>query len=148
LQLAAILSECGRYISLANVGESSYNIIMATEIIGLSHLEREIVANVAKYSTESFEYYGILGRVTTLDKESYLKIAKLTAIIRLSEVLDFSHRGKIDKLKVVTENDEMFLVMETNADMTLEFGLFSRHSAFFEEVFNIKPVLRQKKSNI
>jgi exopolyphosphatase/guanosine-5'-triphosphate,3'-diphosphate pyrophosphatase len=148
LQLAAILSECGRYISLANVGESSYNIIMATEIIGLSHLEREIVANVAKYSTESFEYYGILGRVTTLDKQSYLKIAKLTAIIRLSEVLDFSHRGKIGKLKVVTENDEVFLVMETNADMTLEFGLFNRHSAFFEEVFNIKPVLRQKKSNI
>jgi exopolyphosphatase/guanosine-5'-triphosphate,3'-diphosphate pyrophosphatase len=148
LQLAAILSECGRYISLANVGESSYNIIMATEIIGLSHLEREILANIVKYSTESFEYYGILGRVTTLDKEAYLKIAKLTAIIRLSEVLDFSHKGKIDKLKVVNEGDEMLLIMETNADMTLEFGFFNKHSAFFEEVFNIKPVLRQKKSNI
>jgi exopolyphosphatase/guanosine-5'-triphosphate,3'-diphosphate pyrophosphatase len=148
LQLAAIMSECGRYISLANVGESSYNIIMATEIIGLSHLEREIVATVAKYSTESFEYYGTLGRATNLDKDSYLKIAKLTAIIRLSEILDFAHSGKINKLKVVNENDEMFLIMETNADMTLEFGLFKRNSSFFEEVFNIKPVLKQKKSNV
>jgi exopolyphosphatase/guanosine-5'-triphosphate,3'-diphosphate pyrophosphatase len=148
LQLAAILSECGRYISLANVGESSYNIIMATEIIGLSHLEREILAYIVKYSTESFEYYEILGRVTTIDRESYLKIAKLTAIIRLAEALDYSHKGKLQKLKVNNENDEMVLVMETNADMTLEFGMFERHSAFFEEVFNIKPVLRQKKSNI
>jgi exopolyphosphatase/guanosine-5'-triphosphate,3'-diphosphate pyrophosphatase len=148
LQLAAILSECGRYISLANVGECSYNIIMATEIIGLSHLEREIVAYIAKYSTENFEYYGVLGRETNLDRDSYLKIAKLTAIIRISEVLDYSHKGKIDKLKVVTEEDRLLLVMETNADMTLEFGMFDKHSAFFEEVFNIKPVLKQKKSNI
>jgi exopolyphosphatase/guanosine-5'-triphosphate,3'-diphosphate pyrophosphatase len=148
LQLAAILSECGRYISLANVGESSYNIIKATEIIGLSHHERDIVATVAKYTTESFDYYGALDGGTGMDKDSYLRIAKLTAIIRLSEVLDFAHSGKIKKLKVVNEDDEMFLIMETNADMSLEFGLFKRNSAFFEEVFNIKPVLRQKKSNI
>jgi exopolyphosphatase/guanosine-5'-triphosphate,3'-diphosphate pyrophosphatase len=148
LQLAAILSECGRYISLANVGQSTYNIIKATEIIGLSHHEREIVATVAKYTTESFDYYDKFNGKTTLDQESYLKIAKLTAIIRLSEVLDFAHSGKINKLKVVNENDEMFLIMETNADMSLEFGLFNRNSSFFEEVFNIKPVLRQKKSNI
>ncbi|MDE6909160.1 MAG: exopolyphosphatase, partial [Lachnospiraceae bacterium] len=57
LQMAAILSECGRYISLANVGESSYNIISATEIIGLSHVEREIVASVVKYTTEPFGYF-------------------------------------------------------------------------------------------
>ncbi len=148
LQLAAILSECGRYISLANVGESSYNIIMATEIIGLSHLEREIVANIVKFSTENFEYYETLGRVTTIDRESYLKISKLTAIIRLAEGLDLSHKGKFDKLKVKTDDDELILTVETNADMTLEFGLFDIYSAFFEEVFNIKPVIRQKKSNI
>ena len=57
-------------------------------------------------------------------------------------------QGKSEKLKIVNENDQMVLTVETNANMTLEFGLFDRHSTFFEEVFNIKPVLRQKKSNI
>ena len=147
LQLAAILSECGRYVSFTSVGESSYNIIMVTEIIGLSHIEREIVANIVKYSTERFGYFAILG-MPSLDRESYLKIAKLTAIIRLAEGLDLSHKGKSEKLKIVNENDQMVLTVETNANMTLEFGLFDRHSTFFEEVFNIKPVLRQKKSNI
>ncbi|MDE6363907.1 MAG: exopolyphosphatase [Lachnospiraceae bacterium] len=148
LQLAAILSECGRYISLANVGDNSYNIISATEIIGLSHVEREIVANVAKYATEKFDYFKILDSNASLDRESYLKIAKLTAIIRLSEGLDLSHKGKCDKLKIANENDVLVLTVETNADMTLEFGLFERYATFFEEVYNIKPVIRQKKSNI
>ena len=148
LQLAAILSECGRYISLANVGDNSYNIISATEIIGLSHVEREIVANVAKYATEKFDYFKILDSNAALDRESYLRIAKLTAIIRLSEGLDLSHKGKCDKLKIANENDELVLTVETNADMTLEFGLFERYANFFLEVYNIKPVIRQKKSNI
>lgn len=148
LQLAAILSECGRFIGLANVGGNSYNIIVATEIIGLSHVEREIVANIVKYSTDKFDYYHIMDDNASLDRDAYLKIAKLTAIIRLSEGLDLSHKGKCEKLKVTKDNDELVLAVETNADMTLEFGMFDKFSTFFEEVYNIKPVLKQKKSNI
>ncbi len=148
LQLAAILGDCGRFISLASVGENSYNIITATEIIGLSHVEREVVASVVKYATEKFDYYHIMDDNASLDREAYLKIAKLTAIIRLSDGMDLSNRGKCSKLKAVNKNDELVLTVETNADMTLEFGLFDKYATFFEEVYNIKPVLRQKKSNI
>ena len=148
LQLAAILSECGRYISLANVGESSYNIISATEIIGLSHVEREIVASIVKYTTEPFAYYVELERGSALDREAYLRMSKLTAVMRLSEGLDLSHRGKCDRLKAVIENDALLLTVESNADMTLEFGQFEKCATLFNEIFNIKPVIRQKKSNI
>lgn len=148
LQLAAILCECGRYISLTNVGESSYNIVMATEMIGLSHLERKIVAYVVKYATEPFEYYDILGKNTTLTQESYLKIAKLTAIIRLAEGLDISHKKKCENVKIALEGAEVIITVETNADMTLERGMFDRSAGFFEEVYNMKPIIKQKKSNI
>ena len=148
LQLAAILNECGRYISLTNVGESSYNIVMATEMIGLSHLEREIVANIVKYSTEPFEYYETVGRVTTLDRESFLKIAKLTAIIRLADGLDISHREKCDKVRTTLKEDSIIISVESNEDMTLELAMFERNADLFEEVYNIKPVVKQKKSNI
>lgn len=148
LQLAAILGDCGRFISLASVGENSYNIITATEIIGLSHVEREVVASIVKYATEKFDYYRIMDENASLDREAYLKIAKLTAILRLSDGLDLSNRGKCAKLKAVNKNDELVLTVETNADMTLEFGLFDKYATFFAEVYSIKPVLRQKKSNI
>ena len=51
LQISVILHNCGKYISLTNVAECAYNIIMTTEIIGLSHAERRIIANVVKYNT-------------------------------------------------------------------------------------------------
>ena len=44
---------------------------MATEIIGLSHLEREIVANVVKYNHIPFDYYEQMEKTTSMDKESY-----------------------------------------------------------------------------
>lgn len=148
LQLAAILCETGNYISLTSVGESSYNIVMATEMIGLSHLEREIVANVVKYVKAPFEYFDTLGRTTTIDRSSYLKIAKLTAMLRLVKALDISHKQKFERVKVVWKDDIVTITVETNSDMTLELGFFEQKADFFEEVFNIKPVIRQKKSNI
>ena len=148
LQIAAILDECGRYISLTSVGESSYNIVMATEVIGLSHLEREIVANVVKYARMPFEYYETLGRRTTLDKESYLKIAKLTALLRLANAINISNKQKFECVKVACKDDTVTITVETNADMTLELGFFEQNASFFEEVYNMKPMIRQKKSNI
>ena len=44
LQIAALLHDCGKYISMGNVAECSYQIIMSTEIIGLSSLERKMIA--------------------------------------------------------------------------------------------------------
>ena len=51
LQVAAILHDCGKYISFANGPSCSYDIIMASEIIGLTHKEREIIANTVLYNT-------------------------------------------------------------------------------------------------
>lgn len=56
LRIATLLHDCGKYISLVNLGECSYAIIMATEIIGLSHREREIVANIVRYNHLEFDY--------------------------------------------------------------------------------------------
>ena len=50
LKVAAMLHDCGKYISLANSAICAYQIIRATEIIGLTHLEREMVASVVLYN--------------------------------------------------------------------------------------------------
>lgn len=48
---------CGKYISLSDPADCSYQIIMATEIIGLSRKEREIIAYIVKFNTTEFPYY-------------------------------------------------------------------------------------------
>ncbi len=146
LQLSTILHDCGKYVSMWNLGECSYNIIMSTEIIGLSHMEREIVANVVKYNHLEFAYYEEMSRYSMLDKESYLKIAKLTALLRLANGLDRSHKQKFRNVKTVLKDNQLIITVDTNEDITLEKGLFGARAAFFEEVYSVKPVIKQKKT--
>lgn len=146
LQLAARLHDCGKYISMVNLGKCSYNIIMSTEIIGLSHKEREIVANVVKYNHEPFVYYNAADGESALDEDAYLVVAKLTAILRVANGLDRSHKQKFKDIKTAVKDDRLVIQVETAADITLERGLFTKRADFFEEVYSIRPVIRQKKS--
>ena len=148
LQLATILHDCGKYISLTNLGECSYNIIMSTEIIGLSHLEREIVANTVKYNHMDFGYYDLIGQNVDLDKNAYLKIAKLTAILKIANGLDRSHKRKFEDVKTVLKDEELVITIDTSVDITLEKGMFYRRAEFFEEVYSVKPVIRQKGGSL
>ena len=92
LQIAVLIHACGKFISVRNSNECAYNIIMSTEIIGISHLEREIIANVVRYNIRDFDY-NMVRMETELDEvtdsfsgqnEVMLLIAKLTAMLRLA----------------------------------------------------------------
>lgn len=137
LRIAAILHDCGKFISMMNLAECSYNIIMSTEIIGLSHMEREIVANVVKYNHAEFDYS---------ESIDYLTVAKLTAILRVANGLDRSHKQKFKDVKTVLRDGNLVITVATDEDITLEKGLFQARADFFEEVFGVYPVIKQKKS--
>ena len=146
LQIATILHDCGKYISLVNLGECSYNIIMSTEIIGLSHKEREIVANVVLFNHEPFVYYNDHSeRYSKIDQNAYLIIAKLTAILRIANGLDRTHRQKFKDVHVMLKENELIINVDTMNDITVEQGLFKNRACFFEEIFGVRPVIRQKR---
>ncbi|MCR4990214.1 MAG: HD domain-containing protein [Lachnospiraceae bacterium] len=146
LRLAAMLHDCGKYISMQNLAECSYGIIMSTEIIGISHKERTIVANTVKYNQLPFEYYEELSSHESIERKDHMKIAKLTAILRLANGLDRSHKMKFKDVEVEAKNGMLNITVSTDEDIALEKGLFGNRAAFFEEVYNLKPVIRQKRS--
>ncbi|MBE5829777.1 MAG: HD domain-containing protein [Butyrivibrio sp.] len=146
LQVATMLHDCGKYISMINLGDCSFNIIMSTEIIGLSHKERAIVANVVRYNHEPFDHFGEGSQyLEGMSFEDYLVVAKLTAIIRVANSLDRTHKQKFRDVKVTVKDRELIINIDTRDDITLEKGLFTNRAQFFEEVFGIKPVIKQKK---
>ena len=146
LQVATMLHDCGKYISMINLGDCSFNIIMSTEIIGLSHRERLIVANVVRYNHELFDHFGDRSPyIEGLSYEDYLIVAKLTAILRVANSLDRTHKQKFKDVRVTVKDREMIINIDTRDDITLEKGLFTNRAAFFEEVFGIMPVIKQKK---
>lgn len=145
LRICAILHDCGKYISITNLAECSYNIIMSTEIIGLSHIEREIVANVVRFNHSEFVYYEEQQNMSDLDLDAYLMIGRLTAILRLANGMDRSHKRKFEDFGLTLKPDRLQINIRPGVDITLEKGMFAHRADFFEEIFGIRPVIRQKK---
>lgn len=143
LEVATILHDCGKYVSFANSPECAYQIIMSSEIIGLTHLEREIAALTVLYNTLPLPEYEELS--DRLDQYSYMVVAKLSAILRLSNALDQSHKQKFKNLRITIKGKELIITVESFEDISLEQALFEEKTAYFESVFSIKPVLKEKR---
>ena len=143
LQIAVILHNCGSFINLNEVGENSYKIIMSTELIGISHKERMIVATAVRYLRDYFPEYSELQ--DGFDKEDYVRIAKLNAILRLADAMDRSHKQKFKNVKAAVKGRELVITIETMDDIALEKALFDAKTSYFENIFSIKPVIKEKR---
>lgn len=139
LQIAAILHGCGKFISFRNEDACGYNIIMSTEIIGLSHAERKLIANVVRFNRAEFDYEATTQPILT---------AKLTAILRMASSLDRGHTDKLTdmKLRVIEKEKELSISTSYNGDLTLERLALNEQADFFEEIYGIRPVFRQKRN--
>lgn len=144
LRIGVMLHSCGAYISEIQARECSYRIIMSTEIIGISHKERAMVANMVRYNSSSFPLYEELDEDFSMNE--YITIVKLNAILKTANVLDRSNRQKIKNVGVTLKDDVLTITADTMADITLEKGLFHHRADVFQEVFGIRPVLRQRRS--
>lgn len=153
LQISAILHASGKFIGMKNPSESAYNIIMSTEIIGLSHMEREIIANVVRYNGVNFDYNRVKlneGMFRNTKGESShddltILIAKLTAILRLANSMDRSHKQKLSNCRITVKNGKLSVTTFYEGDITLEAVSFEQKADFFEEIFGIRPELKQKR---
>ena len=152
LQIAADLHSCGKFVTLRDATDCAYNIIMATEIIGLSHLEREIVANVVKYHAKELHYKDLKVEAKPYHDSRLahpesltLVIAKLTAILRLANSMDRGHQNKLADCRLAVRDNQLIITTGYEGDVTLESLSIAEKGDFFEENFGIRPVLKQKR---
>ena len=105
------------------------------------------MANVVRFNHSPFLYYGyrMENQVGLPDRNSYLTVAKLTAILRLANSLDRSHKQKLDGMKAVLQDNQLMVHITTSQDTTLESGFFELSKEFFREVYSVEPVLKVKR---
>ena len=142
-EIAAILHDCGKFINMSDSAQNSYNIIMSTEIVGLSHVERQEVANIVRYNTKYLPGFDKIE--DNLSIISYMKIAKLTAILRIANGMDRSHKQKIQDITLSVKEKQLIIKAGTSEDITLEKGLFESKAKFFQNIYGILPVLKQEQ---
>lgn len=143
LQVAALLHDVGKYVSFSQASRCALEIIQSSEIIGLSHVERKIIAWSVYYNSEELDDYEELE--DELDQESYLAVAKLSAILRVANALDQSHRQKFKTIRVSVKDRQLIITVEAYEDISLEQVLFESKTTYFEDVFSMKPVLKEKR---
>lgn len=144
LEIAALLHDCGKFINMNGAAENSYSIIMSTEIMGLSHKEREEVANIVRFNSVEFPDYEEAR--TKIGDSDYMTIAKLSAILKVANAMDRSHKQKASSYQILVKDKQLVITVDTLYDLALERGLFDDKADFFEQVYGIKPVLKQKRS--
>lgn len=136
LQIAAMLHHCGRYVNMSRASLTTGDIVKATELVGITSMEHELLANVVRNEENGFAWDGLT-----------MQAAKLTAIVRLASSLDRSAKQKAGEFKVQLDKEEDQLVISTRyaGDMTLERLSFELSKSFFTEIYGIEPVLKQKR---
>ncbi len=143
LETAAILHDCGKYISSVDAAMCSYNVIMYSEIMGISAQERSVVAASVKYNVHPLPPFEETEE--RMDFETYMMVAKLSAILRLSNALDRSHRQKIRELKARRNGRELILTVRTEDNIQLEKNVLSAKAEAFERVYGYLPVLKERR---
>ncbi len=143
LQTAAILHDCGKYVSFANAPQCAYDIILASEIMGLTHMDRVIVASIVKYNTYPLPSFEQLK--DTLDQDGYLTVAKCAAILRVANAMDRSHKQKFKNVRAIRKGKQLVISVETADGMMLEKTMFDAKAGMFEDVFSIRPVVKEKQ---
>ena len=142
--LAGLLHDCGKYVNMMNSTLYSYDIVMATEFIGLSEQEKRMIADVIKYNSWP-EVPELQTLTAALDRKNYIRMLKLTAILRIANGMDRSHKQKIKKISVSLKEKELLIRADTIYDITLEQSIMDSKGHFFEEIYGFRPVLRQKR---
>ncbi len=154
LRIAALLHDCGKYVSITRGSYNAYEIIMSSELIGLSHLDRELVANVVLYNIQEFDYDDVsletdLSLYTEkgyTGRELKIVIAKLAAMLRLANSLDRSHKQKLRGARIAVRDGGRLAVTTTyDGNITLEKYSVGQKADFFEEMIGLRPAIRRKR---
>lgn len=144
LEIAAKVDDIGNFINQEGHYRHSAYILEANPLIGLSDEDNRIIAEVARYHsaetpTDNRSHY------RHLDEEIQLPVVKLAAILRLVDSLDDSRQQKISNVHLKLKGHRLIIKATANDDLVLEKWSFSKKSQLFNNIFGIKPVLKEKE---
>ncbi|NER29000.1 MAG: Ppx/GppA family phosphatase, partial [Symploca sp. SIO1C4] len=145
LWAAAILHNCGVYISHASHHKHSYYLIRYGELLGFTEAETEVIANLARYHRKStpkkkHENYNNLP-----SKEHRQIVNQLSAILRLAVALDRRQIGAIKQLQseYCQKNRQLHLKLTpatADDECVLELWNLDYKKGVFEEEYGVKVV--------
>jgi exopolyphosphatase/guanosine-5'-triphosphate,3'-diphosphate pyrophosphatase len=150
LEAAALLHDIGYHISHTNHHHHTYYIIRNSELLGFNENEIAIIAHTARYHRKSHpkSSHNDFDLLPIKSKEI---VRKLSAILRVADSFDRTHKKIIENVELVrhqsggsrieNKNIKMKLKVKKNGNPEIELWSLERRKILFEEVFGKKLVV-------
>jgi exopolyphosphatase/guanosine-5'-triphosphate,3'-diphosphate pyrophosphatase len=145
LQAAALLHNCGHYVSHSSHHKHSYYLIRNSELLGYNETEVEIIANLARYHRKSPPKKKHENYRSLVSKNHRQIVNQLSAILRLAVALDRRQIGAITRMQCeyLPEQQEFHLKVfpsRADDDCALELWSLDYNKGVFEAEFGVKLV--------
>lgn len=153
LWAAAMLHNCGHYVSHSSHHKHSYYLIRNGELLGYNETEIEIIANLARYHRKSPPKKKHENYRNLLSKKHRQIVSQLSSILRLAVALDRRQIGAIAKVECeyYPQFQQVNLLISPSHpddDCALEMWSLDYKRGVFEAEFNVKLVANLEPSKV
>jgi exopolyphosphatase/guanosine-5'-triphosphate,3'-diphosphate pyrophosphatase len=153
LWAAAILHNCGHYVSHSSHHKHSYYLIRNGELLGYTETEIEIIANLARYHRKSPPKKKHESYQSLLTKHHRQMVSQLSAILRLAVALDRRQIGAIAQVQCeyypqLQQVNLLVFPSQSNDECALELWSLDYKKGVFEEEFRVKLIATLEKSSV
>ncbi|MBD0385127.1 MAG: Ppx/GppA family phosphatase [Nostoc sp. C3-bin3] len=153
LWAAAILHNCGHYVSHSSHHKHSYYLIRNGELLGYTETEIEIIANLARYHRKSPPKKKHESYQSLLTKHHRQMVSQLSAILRLAVALDRRQIGAIAQVQCeyypqLQQVNLLVFPSQSDDECALELWSLDYKKGVFEEEFGVKLIATLEKSSV
>ena len=110
LRAASLLHDVGDFVRYDGHHKHSYYLILHADLMGLTPVERAVVANVARYHRKSLPDVSH-PNFRELDKDDRGRVRALAAILRIADALDREHLSKVSDVAATVDTTKRRVVL-------------------------------------
>jgi exopolyphosphatase/guanosine-5'-triphosphate,3'-diphosphate pyrophosphatase len=136
LQVGSLLHDIGHFVNPIDHDKHGYYILKHNPLIGLNEHQQEIVANLVRYHRKDFPSLED-ANFKALAQKDRLIVTKLSALLRLADVMDMSHNGRVTQVELQQKKKTWTLTLRGKGDLMLAKWALNKRRALFEEVFGV-----------
>jgi exopolyphosphatase/guanosine-5'-triphosphate,3'-diphosphate pyrophosphatase len=147
LEYAALLHDCGFFVSHTDHQQHSYYLIRHSELLGFNDREVEIIASLALYHRKALPR-AKHEQFAKLDPKTQRVVRVLSCALRLAEAMDRSHLMLVTGVQCARmfKPDRVIMTMQASADAQLELWAVQGQAAAFEKTFGMPLDVRSTES--
>jgi exopolyphosphatase/guanosine-5'-triphosphate,3'-diphosphate pyrophosphatase len=146
LEAGALLHDTGHMISHRGHHKHGEYLVLNGDIPGLEGRDRAIVAGLVRYHNRKSEPAGHHVAYSSLNNSDKRIARRLSAILRIAEALDHSHRQRVTQLRAAFQRAAVGLQIIARGDATEDLVDANRSAELFEKEFHVRLYFRQLAS--